>query len=141
MPQNPMNAWRSLWYARRVFGLANRALTRGKNPGGLLLWLLKRQKDEFITQADDDAAQKRWQPHQSKLMGLPKRVVSRPKDDRGLTEDELFVEGCIRGVKRHRGIDPFLVAERGKGWTRKRWELTRCSYERKQARQGEVLST
>ena len=123
--------------------LANRALCRGQNPGGLLRWLLANRKLEFITQADEDAAAARLRAHIAGPRKVPTSVgeldraprAQSAAERRGLTGDELFVELCLRGVKRHRGVDPFLVAERGKGWTRERWDRVRASYERKQAEQ------
>jgi len=50
-----------------------------------------------------------------------------------------MVEDCIRAAKRHRGLDPFLIVQRGRGWSREQWEWTRSSYERKQARQWNEL--
>ena len=115
--------------------MANRALTRGSKPGALLVWLLKNGKSEFITQADEDVAAQRLRAH---LNGPETR--SRGGGDasghpRGLTEDELLVEACIREAKRHRGLDPFLIAQRGKGWTREHWDGIRATYEQKQAQQ------
>lgn len=45
-----------LAWKQTFFAMANRARTRGRNAGGLLIWLVKKRKHEYVTLADEEAA-------------------------------------------------------------------------------------
>jgi hypothetical protein len=111
--------------------LAERARTRGSNPGGLLRWLLVHKRFDFITQADEDAAAERLRAlHHG---GKAERRRDEPKQpvrtDRKLTDDEKLVRACLR-VAQDRGIaDPFWVLRQIKPWTREQWDQAVQNYE------------
>lgn len=110
-----------------------RARTRGRRPGALLLWLLSNGKREFITQADEDAAARLLREDRE---GPDPRTKKRKKvsAQRVLTEDERLVEACLRVAAQQRINDPFLIAAQAKNWTRARWESAYLHYTHNQAK-------
>lgn len=115
--------------------MAHRALTRGKNPGALLLWLLTNRKGEFITQADEDAAASRLSNHLNAHAATNRPAFRNQTPQRSLTEEERLVEGCLRAAKRHRGLDPFAIVQQGRGWNRERWDSAHARYQQAQMQQ------
>ena len=125
--------------------LAHRAAMRGKNPGALLMWLLRNQKTDFITLSDESAAAERVRDHFDGPVVRSSEAERRagqfgsgsgdgPGDRRGLTEDEEMVERCLRAAKVKRLPDAFAIVEHGAQWTRERWETALWGYRSKQAR-------
>jgi len=106
--------------------MVERARAHGTNPGGLLTWLLQKQRFEFVTLADEDRAATRLREHRD---GPTLRSTEGPSFDRELSEDDLVVRRCILTAKQHRGITPFRVAQQVKGWTREQWEAAHMRYE------------
>lgn len=116
--------------------LAERARMHGRQSGALFFWLLRERKTEFITQAAEDEAARRFKAHN---FGVTHRqpVWSGVDDGRAageadpveqLTSDERVVRTCLRVGQRH-GVDPFRIASRTHGWTRDRWEQASADYE------------
>lgn len=113
---------------------ANRARTRGRKPGGLLVWLLRNQKADFITLADEEAAAKRLREHFNGPNTRHRDVAEHPPKRR-LSPDEEVVERCILIARQHKIEDAFQVAQRVKGWTREQWNTAEISYRTTQAKQ------
>jgi hypothetical protein len=110
---------------RLVFvATAERArLTAVTNAPGLFAELVRRRLWHFITQDDEDRAQKRLREHfyGGKGEGRP-QALSSPRSS--LSKDALFVED-VSAKLRQRGFlrDVFLVVSRElPEWTRERWE-------------------
>ena len=103
---------------------AEHALAIGaRKPPALFAWLLREQRFDFITQADEDAAVRRLKEH---LHGKPSRsVAAAPSMPAAmLSEDARFVRE-IRAALRRRGFaqDPFPHVRRQRPeWTRERWD-------------------
>jgi hypothetical protein len=138
--------------------LANRARTRGRNPGGLLRRLLELGRTDWITYADEEVAtrrmRERWSaPSLSTILPInhstrwgratptpPEREpespgpvsAHNPVDTRNLTEAQHTVETCLRVAKQHR-TDPYRVARIAKGWDRETWDRERAGYQVVQA--------
>ena len=120
--------------------LAERARAHGTNPAGLFTWLIKNDKREFITQADEDDAASRLreyrqpkperhrsnQEDEDRRKALKKRQFASFMDS--LSDDERFVHACIVAARQHR-IEPFRAAQMGKGWSREQWDTAQASYE------------
>ena len=146
--------------------LANRALCRGIRPGALFTWLLRQQRTDWITAADEDAAAARLRSHHagpddrrsgdfsekagSFAPAAPFRQVdqrsppapitpptSRCYDARSLTEDERAVERCILVSKRLR-LRPERVARIHLRWSDEDWRRHYASYSAAQAQQWSV---
>ena len=125
--------WKSSFFA-----MANRARTRGHNPGALLLWLIKQRKHEFVTLADEEAAkaQLRRLDGEPVTRELGKPISSPPTMGgwlQSLPESEQFVHGCIVTARMHKGIEPFRVAQ-AKGWDRDQWDQAYWQYQAAQAK-------
>jgi hypothetical protein len=114
------------------FALANRAVTRGHRPGALFMWLLKGRRLDFITQADEEAAWRRVRALRDGTRGEARSGFggggerSRPRQ---LTPEEQTVETVILTAKRLGIRDPFIVAQRVKGWSRETWEEACLRYQ------------
>lgn len=124
--------------------MAERARARGNKAGALFFWLLKERKSMFITQSDEDEANRRLKEH---LYG-PARERTRerwgggrgtgqggnnPQDQNDeFSAEERFVIACIRVAQQHRIEDPFVIARRGKGWTREQWDEAYLSHQTSQ---------
>lgn len=116
--------------------LAERAKAHGSNPARLFAWLLAKKKFAFITQADEDAAAARLRelrdgPRQSSGAVDPLYRSPKPKPTT-LTDDDKVVIACVRTAKQHRGVDPFTLAQKIKGWTRDQWLEAHAAYQQKQ---------
>jgi len=124
--------------------LAERARSRGKDPGAYFYWLLRERKTGFITQHEEDLASKRIKDH---LYGAeherPKHHDDGPPSlvrggrSEGLTAEEWFVVTCVRIGKQHR-VEPAAVAKRAKGWSQEAWDdafdaFQRAQFERQSA--------
>mgnify|MGYP001482767323 CR=1 FL=1 len=123
--------------------LAERARARGRNPGGLFKWLLVNGRFDYITQADEDAAQARlrayrnrdWSDPAAGNAGQGRGPASPPP--RELTPQDKIVERCMIAAKhlsarRRQEVDPFLVAREGFQWSRDQWERAKFEYECRQ---------
>ncbi len=116
--------------------LAERARTRGKNPGAMFFWLLRDKKTAFITQADEDEAARRIKTH---LYGDSQRreqwggePVRQPRSNPPeWSDDEKVVLACIQTARKHRVTEPFSLARQVKGWTKDRWDSAVIAYESK----------
>lgn len=111
----------------RFVGAAEHARTIGSvNPPGLFAWLIRNRRWEFITDGDEDAANRRIKQH---LYGgsqerRSEKPVPRRNPQEELSEDARFVRAA-RQLFRQRGIrqDPLLVVRRERpDWTRERWD-------------------
>lgn len=110
----------------RFVGAAEHARTIGSvNPPGLFAWLLRKRRWDYVTDGDEDAANRRLKEH---LYGASYQRRSEPPPRRdpeaGLSEDARFVRAA-RQVFRQRGLhqDPFgLVHRKRPEWTRERWD-------------------
>jgi len=110
----------------RFVGAAEHARTIGSvNPPGLFAWLIRNRRWDYITDGDEDAANRRLKQH---LYGASYERRSEPPPRRdpeaGLSEDARFVRAA-RQVFRQRGIrqDPLpLVRRERPEWTRERWD-------------------
>jgi len=123
------------------FALAERARRHGNDAPKLFAWLLREGRLEYITMADEDAAQTRIRslqnPERKNRPKLPGGVggsgggVSREASHKAFLEklgaDERFVAACIATSRQHR-LDPFRIA-RAQGWNRERWDRARMAYE------------
>ena len=116
--------------------LADRAQACGNNPVRLFAWLLKQRRFEFITHANEDAASERLRALRD---GPRKRGRGVDEWDRSpqpkpmtLGDDDKVVLACIRTAKQHRGVEPFTLARRFKGWTRDRWDEAHAAYQQKE---------
>ena len=115
------------------FALASRALTRGRRPGALFISNLKRGRSHFITTADEEAGRRMLSELRDGPVIRSSVYAKTPK--RTLSEDQTFVELCIRSAKRHRKLQPYDLARHAKGWTRKQWDCAEASYQQAQAAQ------
>lgn len=113
--------------------LAERAIARARNPGGMFAWLLQGNRVAFITQTDEDRAIARLREYRHGKHHEARESVAVP-ESRLLSEDELFVEKCIAVAKRCGGIDPYHVARQLEGWPREKWELQQSAYTLKDRR-------
>jgi hypothetical protein len=126
------------------YALAERARAHGKEAPRLFAWLLKENRFDYITQADEDralarikagvraAASRHREQAQEKQQGgrKEKRGQGAGTYDAfvaGLGEDERFVHACIL-TGRQRKLDPLRIALAA-GWTKQKWETARESYE------------
>lgn len=121
--------------------LANRARTRGHNPGGLLRRLLQLGKTNWITLADEEVAARRLRIHlngedERNRQGTSEKIGGggEQADKRRLTGDQWNVERCILAGRKTR-IDPQRVAARCLGWTEEEWICHKFSYDAAQARE------
>lgn len=125
---------------------AERARSRGEKPEALFMWLVKGNRRAFITLADEDAAAARLREHlngpdtrkrirRDGISGVAKEIIggggsSPPPVE--LSEEERFVQACIQVAKQHRGLEPFQIAQKAKGWSRERWETEFLTYQTNQ---------
>lgn len=118
------------WGRLQFVSLAERALARGQDPVRLFRWLLKHQRFDFITQADEDQAQLRLKRHfygdvppKERLRSRPRRPADAPPAVPQLSRAAILVQACrqIAEQKRLPG-DPFALAERCYGTTRETWD-------------------
>lgn len=116
--------------------LAERARACGNNPARLFAWLLKNRRFEFIVQANEDAAAARLR----ELRDGP-RQRSRAVDDwnhtpkpqpMALDDNDKVVVACIRTSKQHRGVEPWMLAQKLKGWNRATWDEAVAAYQQKE---------
>ena len=115
------------------FALANRALTRGHRPGALFISNLKKSRTHFITIADEEAGRRMLLELREGPSVRSSVYATTPQ--RRLSEEEEFVELCIRGAKRHRALEPFALARHARGWTREQWDRAEASYNQTQVAQ------
>ena len=116
--------------------LAERARVRGNRPGALLAYLLREGRFDFISQADEDAAQARLR----ELRDGPCRRESDAEQGRGgaarksveLSDDEKFVTACLRVAQQQRIADPSLIARQVKGWSRQQWDEAHWAFQQAQ---------
>lgn len=118
--------------------LAERARVRGEDPCRLFVWLLKNQRFDFITLADEEAARERIK---RELFGVEKRRKRDDEDDRPrckgpvarieLSEDARLVAGVRAVAQKHRLTgDPFYLLRRERpDWTRERWDKAQAELE------------
>lgn len=105
-------------------GAAEHALVIGsRNPCGLFAWLLRNRRFEFVTQADEDSAQRRIK---ELLYGKPEREKEKPRRSLvpALSDDARLVQ-AVRAALLRRSVfeDPLPHVQRAKPeWTRERWE-------------------
>lgn len=125
--------------------LAERAKAHGKRAGALFYWLLREKKTVFITQSEEDAAVQRIRAlhnpdNRRERWGGDTKMgqinMQKPKSV-AWSEEDRFVQACIRVAAKMRVDDPFRVAFK-QGWTRDRWDQAFASYE---ARQWEQLQS
>lgn len=112
--------------------LAERARSRGRNPGGMLRWLLVNRKFEFITQAEEDAAAERLREHRNGP--CLRDVEPKPPVRAGgwnLSEDDRIVRACIVAGKQQQ-VEPLRIAQQWQGWSKERWEQAHLAYEQKE---------
>ena len=109
--------------------LAERALTRGKNPPAMFVWLLRSWKTTFITQADEDAARRRLAKHDHNLQAEQRDNVVSSAIQPEQTVEEVFVKKCLAIARDVGGIDPYHVANQIKNWSREEWECQLSVYE------------
>lgn len=112
----------------RFVGAAEHARTIGSvNPPGLFAWLVRNRRWDYLTDSDEDAANRRLKEH---LFGVPaeRRRAEPPAPrrtlDELLSEDARFVRAAQQ-LFRQRGIrqDPFAAIHRERpDWTRERWD-------------------
>jgi hypothetical protein len=115
------------------FALAERASSRGHRPGALFHWLLGHKRFDFITQADEDAAQQRLRelrqgPREVETpSNRGSRAVSTPAPD---SEADKIVRACLLVAERRQIADPFTVAKQVKpDWTRVDWDTAVMAFE------------
>jgi len=118
--------------------LAERARACGNNPPKLFAWLLRQRRFEFITQANEDAAATRLRemrdgPRQPRGRGADDQISPLRPRKIELTDDDKVVIACIQTAKKHRGVEPHVLARQAKGWTRTRWDQAHVTYNRKSA--------
>ncbi len=117
--------------------LANRARVRGKNPGGLFMWLLRERKTDFITLADEEVAAKRVREMHSgptiRSSGGGERVFHQAAPD--YTEDENLVLRCQKRCPGRSPEELFRTARRHlpEGWGLDRWMGAHLSLRQKDA--------
>ena len=104
---------------------------RGRNAGGLLVWLLHECKTDWITASDEETAARRLREHFNGP-DARERDKAAKKHERHLSSDEQTVEAVLRVARQHRISDPFRAAQQAKGWTRARWDEAHVSYQRTQ---------
>lgn len=134
--------------------MAERARARGNKAGALFFWLLRERKSLFITQSDEDEANRRLKEH---LYGPAReetrqqwgggggvgenRPGSNPQDQADeFSADERFVIACVRVAQKQRIEDPFVIARQGKGWTRERWDEAYLSHQTSQQQRWRGMS-
>jgi hypothetical protein len=116
--------------------LAERARMHGRRAGALFFWLLRERKTEFITQAAEDEAARRFKAH--RYATTDGRAGSAIAECRGgvqdqigeeqATHDEQVVRVCQQ-VGHRCGVDSFRIAAETKGWTLAQWERALAGYE------------
>jgi hypothetical protein len=128
--------------------LAQRARSKGRKAGALFFWLLRENKTEFITLADEDEAGRRIKAHLYGSTNKRERWGGQTQQGRGspppeateYTDDERFVLACIRVANQKRIADPFDIA-RMKGWSRDQWDQAHAAYQQKQLDQWKQAET
>lgn len=148
---------RGLWVAgdggRLDFvALAERARSRGKDPGAYFYWLLRERKTSFITQHEEDLASRRIKDHiygaeyecSAQLHEESPPSLAHGGRSEGLTDEEWFVVACVRAGQQHR-LEPAAVAKRAKGWSQEAWDgahdaFQRAQFERQSTMVGDVDS-
>jgi hypothetical protein len=114
--------------------LAERARTRGRNPGAMFKWLIDHKRFEFITLADEDAAVVRlreWRNGPSVRSHSRDDYGTTPKPQaRALTDDDKLVKVCLQVAQQRQIEDPYRLArEIKKGLTREHWNEAVETYE------------
>jgi hypothetical protein len=112
----------------RFVALAERARSRGDRPEALFAWLLRNQKFEYVTQADEDNANRRLKAH--RYPAAPRAVDdARPAENAQLSQADQLVRICCQ-IARQKGLrDPFVLARKIKGWKRAQWDEAKAAYE------------
>ena len=104
------------------FALAERASSRGRNPGGLFRWLLVHKRFDFITLADEDAALQRLRVMRQgtrEEYDRQSRVKPAPPAE---SKTDKMVQACLAAAEKHK-IDPFFVLKKIEPtWTREQWD-------------------
>lgn len=106
---------------------AERARSRGHNPGALFSWLLRNRKFEFITQADEDAASRR-----TKEYLRPNQPRSSANDGEPISPAYAEADRVVRTssqTARKFKVRPFTIAQKTQGWTLEQWEMARENFE------------
>lgn len=118
--------------------LAERARARGKEPEALFAWLLRKGKFEFITQADEDAANTRIKEHFNPPLPRSNAYKETALDQPELTETDRMVRTACQIARQRRIADPLRVARlMTNELTRKAWDDALLDYE---TRFGRILS-
>lgn len=112
----------------RFVGAAEHARTIGSvNPPGLFAWIVRKRRWSYITDGDEDAANKRLKRHlygdtSERAKESPRPKPRSPFDE--LSEDARFVQ-AVQRVLPQRGLrgDAFTYLRRERPeWTRERWD-------------------
>lgn len=118
--------------------LAEHAKAHGKRAGAMFYWLLREKKSSFITQGEEDAAAQRVRAlhnpdNRREQWGGTKMSEADSQRHKSVawSDEDRFVNACIRVASQMRIDDPFRVAFK-KQWTRDRWEQAFANYEAKQ---------
>lgn len=132
-----------LSWKQSFFAMAHRARTRGRNPGGLLRYLVHKRLHGYVTQADEDAARRQLrslEPETPPVEGLIPTTESilepepRTMEEwvNALSEDDRFVHRCILTSKKL-NVEPFRIAQQLKAWTQQQWDEALWAYQTQQA--------
>jgi len=115
--------------------LVERARARGQDPCRLFTWLLKNQRWDYISQADEDAALERVHAARavtpkptSEVANLAERWGRAPTPQPASDLDRHFIQTCIRAARECR-VEPWKVAEQMKGWTKQQWDEQHLAFE------------
>ena len=100
----------------------------------LFVWLVKRNKREFITYADEEDAQGRLRKYLQCERSAPvttPRLRTIQEQPRDLADDEKAVEMYLQLTSNQAAAS--AAAQKLRGWTQDRWESAYASYTTKQA--------
>lgn len=119
------------WGRLRFVSLAERSLRRGHDPCRLFAWLLKKQRWDYITDSDEDEANRRIKEHlypRDRIRSvMPEQ--STPPPAPVLSPDGRVAMACIQTVRRHGlSLSPAMLARQQKGWSQERWNAAEAEY-------------
>lgn len=126
----------------RFVAAAEHARTIGSvNPPGLFAWLLRRRRWTYLTDRDEDAANRRLKEHLYGDQGPRRDAPSKPRNPfEDLSDDAQFVQTVTR-VLPQRGLrgDPFAYVRRARPeWTRERWDAALQEFEQARVEQSRI---
>lgn len=109
--------------------MVERARAHGRRPGALLMWLLRKRRSEFITQADEDRALERLRKYR---YNSRERREPSFAGDLVLSKEEEMVHVCLLVARKYPGVGPETLACHKYGWTQEEWIRAQLAYEVKE---------